>query len=389
MGDQDHLEVSVVIPCLNEAETVGRCIDKALLALKQGNVHGEIIVADNGSVDGSREIARRSGACVVEVDQPGYGAAIMGGIAQAKGKFVVIADADESYDFLEICKFVFRLREGFSLVMGCRLPSGGGQIKPNAMPRLHRWIGNPVFSYLGRIWFHAPVNDIYCGMRGFDREFIKSLDLHCTGMEFATEMIIKASKTGAKISEIPITLYPDGRKAHPSHLKIFRDGWRTLRFFLICSPRWLFWVPGSILIILGTVAYGLVFSSFPFGRVVLDAHTLLFGTLSVLAGYQLFLFALFTKTFGINEKFIPKDEGLERVADFFSVERGIMFGFVSFLAGCGLLISAVQQWHAINFGHLNYSRTMRWVVPGAMFTYLGIQTIFSSFFLSILRMRNK
>src|SRR6184192_3964338 len=274
------VEVSVVIPCLNEQDTLARCLEKARKAFSEHNIAGEILVADNGSTDLSRTIAEREGARVVTVQEPGYGSALMGGIAAANGRFVVIGDADDSYDFLELHKFVEKLREGFDLVQGCRLPSGGGTVRPGAMPFLHRWWGNPMFSFMVRRMFRAPVHDVYCGMRGFTKALYVRLDQRCTGMEFATEMIIKASLAGAKIGEVPITLHPDGRKSHPPHLKTFRDGWRTLRFFLMCSPRRLFLLPGLVLIALGLAGYTVAMPGMTIGRMTFDAHTLLFASLA-------------------------------------------------------------------------------------------------------------
>jgi glycosyltransferase involved in cell wall biosynthesis len=230
------LEVSVVMPCLNEADTLEACVTKAQRVLRKHGIKGEVIVADNGSTDGSQAIAIRMGARLVHVEPKGYGNALMGGIAAARGKFVIMGDADDSYDFLQLSRFVEKLREGFDLVQGCRLPAGGGTVQPGAMPFLHRWWGNPMFSIMTRWMFHAPIHDVYCGMRGFAKELYDRLDQRCTGMEFATEMIIKASLFGADIAEVPITLHPDGRKSHAPHLKTFRDGWRTLRFFLMYSP---------------------------------------------------------------------------------------------------------------------------------------------------------
>ncbi|MCG8448424.1 MAG: glycosyltransferase family 2 protein, partial [Pirellulales bacterium] len=239
-----ELELSVVMPCLNEADTLATCIGKAFDAMREHGIHGEVVVADNGSTDGSIQIANELGARVVHVREKGYGNALMGGIATARGRFIIMGDADDSYDFLEIPQFVEELRKGRQLVQGCRLPSGGGTILPGAMPRLHRWWGNPMFSFMVRRMFRAPIHDVYCGLRGFTRQLYDRLDLRSTGMEFATEMIIKSSLFEVDIAEVPITLHPDGRKAHAPHLRTFRDGWRTLRFFLMYSPRWLFLVPG-------------------------------------------------------------------------------------------------------------------------------------------------
>ena len=298
-------EVSIVMPCLNEADTLEACITKAQRALPEA----EILVADNGSTDGSREIAHRLGARVVPVAAKGYGHALMGGIAAARGKFIIMGDADDSYDFGEAPKFVEKLRQGCELVQGSRLPSGGGTVLPGAMPLLHRWWGNPMFSFLARWWFGAPIHDVYCGLRGFTKELSVRLNQRCTGMEFATEMIIKASLFGAKIGEVPITLHPDGRKAHAPHLKTFRDGWRTIRFFLMCSPRWLFLVPGVVLVAIGVAGYALALPGVRIHGAKLDAHTLLFASLAILCGYQSILFALFTKTFGVREGFAERLTG--------------------------------------------------------------------------------
>src|SRR5438445_28151 len=267
------VELSIVMPCLNEAETLASCINKAQGFLHKQGIIGEVIIADNGSTDGSQEIARYCGGRVVPVTPPGYGNALMGGIGAARGKYVIMGDADDSYDFSQLMPFLIKLREGYELVQGCRLPSGGGTVRRRAMPLSHRWLGNPMFSFLARKWFCAPVHDIYCGMRGFTKGLFQRLDQRCTGMEFATEMIIKASLNKERIAEVPITLHPDGRKTRAPHLKTFRDGWRTLRFFLICSPRWLFLMPGLLLILLGGAGYAVVFSRLTFNGVIFDAHT--------------------------------------------------------------------------------------------------------------------
>lgn len=384
-----EIEVSIVMPCLNEADTLATCIEKAKGAMKAGGIAGEIIVADNGSTDGSVEIAQRLGARVIHVASRGYGNALMGGIAAARGRFVIMGDADDSYDFSAIGPFIERLREGCDLVQGCRLSSGGGRIMPGAMPALHRWWGNPMFSALARWWFRSPVHDVYCGLRGFRRDFIDGLDLRCTGMEFATEMIIKASLHGARITEVPITLYPDGRRSHAPHLKTFRDGWRTIRFFLMYSPRWLFLVPGTALMLLGLAGYGLAMPAVSIGNIVFDAHTLLFASLAMLIGYQLVLFAVFTKTFAINEGLMPPDPRMDRFFRVMNLERGLLLGTLALLAGAALLLLAVNQWRLAGFGRLDYPRTMRLVVPGATLAALGVQTVFASFFTSILGMARR
>ena len=377
------------MPCLNEADTLETCIRKAQRALEEHSIHGEIIIADNGSTDGSQKIAERMGARVVNALEKGYGSALQVGIAAARGKYVIMGDADDSYDFLEIPKFVAKLREGYDLVQGCRLPSGGGRVMPNAMPFLHRWWGNPMFSRLGRTWFRAPIHDVYCGLRGFKKELAEQLKQRCTGMEFATEMIIKSSLYKVRITEIPITLHPDGRKTHAPHLRTFRDGWRTIRFFMMYSPRWLFLLPGALLALLGLIGYGLALPGVSLGRATFDAHTLVFASLAILCGYQSILFAIFTKTFAVSEGLMPEDPRLTRFFQIMNLERGIILGVGAIVSGVVLLLGAVYKWYSIDFGHLDYSQTMRWVIPGATLTALGFQTILSGFFVSILGMRGR
>ena len=385
----NELELSVVMPCLNEADTLETCLRKAQRAIQEHGIRAEVIVADNGSTDASREIAQRCGARLVDVVAKGYGNALMGGIAAARGKFVLMGDADDSYDFLEIPKFVEEIRKGFDLVQGCRLPWGGGTVKPGAMPWSHRWIGNPMFSRLSRWWFRAPIHDIYCGMRIFTKGHYERLNQRCTGMEFATEMIIKSSLHGAKISEVPITLHPDGRTSHPPHLKTFRDGWRTLRFFMMYSPKWLFLVPGLLLVALGIVGYALALPAVQIGNAIFDAHTLLFASLAILCGYQAVLFAIFTKTFAMNEGLMPEDARTLRFFKLINLERGILASFVAMILGVILLGWAVNEWRLTGYGRLDYASTMRWVIPGSTLTALGFQTLLSSFFVSILGMKRR
>jgi len=383
------IEVSVVMPCLNEADTLSNCIAKAQQSFRTHHIIGEVIVADNGSTDGSQDIAARMGARVINVDAKGYGNALMGGIAAAHGRFVIMGDADDSYDFLEIPKFVEKLRQGYALVQGCRLPWGGGRIMPGAMPFWHRWWGNPMFSLMARSWFRAPIHDVYCGLRGFTKELYDRLDPHCTGMEFATEMIIKSSLSGRKIAEVPITLHPDGRKVHAPHLKTIRDGWRTLRIFLIYSPRWLFLIPGALLILLGIAGYAVALPGMTVLGATFDAHTLLFASLAILCGYQSILFAIFTKAFAISEGLLPEDPRMTRFFKLVNLERGLVVATVALLFGLALLLTAVNDWLAVGFGRLDYAKTMRLVVPGATLTALGFQTILSSFFVSVLGMRRR
>ncbi len=383
------VEVSVVMPCLNEADTLAACIRRAQDALTAAAIQGEIVVADNGSSDGSPDIAREMGARVVHVDQKGYGSAIIGGIAAARGRYVVMGDADASYDFAEVPAFVHKLREGYALVQGSRLRAGGGQVLRGAMPFLHRWWGNPMFSWIARHWFGSPITDIHCGLRGFTRELVGALDQRCTGMEFASEMIIKATLAGVRIGEIPITLHPDGRRTHGRHLRTFRDGWRHLRFYLLFSPRWLFFIPGVVLIALGLVGYGIAMPALRIGAVRFDVHTLQFASLAVIAGFQAILFSAFVKIFAIAEGLLPPDPQIARWSAVVTLERGLLAGAAVMLAGLVLLGVAVAQWRAVHFGDLDYRQTMRWVIPGMTLATLGFQAILSSFFLSILGMHRR
>ncbi|MEN8181256.1 MAG: glycosyltransferase family 2 protein [Myxococcota bacterium] len=374
------------MPCLNEADTLEICVRKAQRAMNEHGIPGEVIVADNGSDDSSVEIARRLGARVVHVEGRGYGNALMGGIAAARGRFILMGDADDSYDFLELPRFVARLREGFDLVQGCRLRSGGGTVLPGAMPPLHRLVGNPLFTGMARRMFRVPIHDAYCGLRAFSRELYERLGLRCTGMEFAIEMLVKASLRHEKLAEVPVTLHPDGRKSHGPHLRTFRDGWRTVRFFLLHSPRWLFLIPGGSLIALGLLGYLLALPGAVVLGVRFDAHTLLVSSLALLLGYQAILFALFAKTFGIAEGLLPEDPRVTRFFEVVYLERGLLAGGSATLLGLGLLTSVALEWQASGFGDLSYARTMRWVVPGVTLSALGFQTVLSSFLVSILGM---
>jgi len=384
-----ELEVSVVLPCLNESETVEACVRKALEGIAAAGTTGEVIVADNGSTDGSQELARAAGARVVHAAERGYGAALLAGIGAARGTYVIMGDADDSYDFREIPRFVAKLREGYELVQGCRLPSGGGIIKPGAMPFLHRWWGNPMFSAMARRWFRAPIHDVNCGLRGFSREFHARLRQRCTGMEFANEMVIKMSLAGAKIGEVPITLHKDGRTNHPPHLRTWRDGWRTLRFYLLLSPRWLFLVPGFALMFAGLIAFAGGFLNVQIGGATFDVSTMLFGSLFLSLGFQLALFAVFTKVFAINEDLLPADPRLIRAFRSINLETGLILGLLSALIGAVFLGRAVLDWRAVGFGPLDVSASLRLVIPGALFVLLGAQAFFGSFFLGILGMQKR
>lgn len=378
------------MPCLNEADTLATCIEKAQQALQEAKIDGEIIVADNGSNDGSQEIAEKLGARVVAVKEKGYGSALMGGIAAARGRFVIMGDADDSYDFLEVPCFVEKLREGNDLVQGCRLPGGGGRVLPGAMPWLHRWLGNPMFTWLVRWWFGAPIHDVYCGLRGFTKAHYESLDQRCTGMEFATEMIIKSSLRKNRIAEVPITLHPDGRKAHAPHLKTFRDGWRTLRFFMLYSPRWLFLVPGLWLMACGIICSALlVMGTVRIGGFAFDVHSLLYTSMAIIIGFQSVAFGLFSKMFAIGEGLLPEDLRLNQLFRYVTLETGLVVGAMLLLLGLGGTFHALGMWSEKDFGALDPFRVFRWVIPSATALTLGSQVISSSFFMSILGLRRK
>ena len=383
-----NVELSVVMPCLNEADTLATCIRKAWRGIEQANIAGEIIVADNGSTDGSQEIAAGLGARVVPVAERGYGAALMGGIAAARGRYIVMGDADDSYDFSEIPKFVEKLREGFALVQGCRLPAGGGTVLPGAMPFLHRWWGNPMFTMLVRRWFGAPVHDVYCGLRAFQKSHYESLGQRCTGMEFATEMIIRSTMHRARITEVPIKLHPDGRVAHAPHLKTFRDGWRTLRFFLFYSPRWLFLFPGAFLAAAGlAVMAWLLPSPRTVGTVTFDYNTLLFAAAAVMLGAQSILFWVFTKVFAISEGLLNPDPRMTKLLGIVTLELGVTLGAGLFVVGLGIAAYALSDWSSHAFGPLSPSESLRIVIPAVLCMVIGLQGLFASFFVSILRLR--
>ena len=385
----DELELSVVIPCLDEADTIERCIRIALDTIEANGISGEVIIADNGSTDGSLEIAQRAGARVVPVAAKGYGNALMGGITNARGRYIIMGDADLSYDFCEIPKFLAKLREGNTLVMGCRLETGGGVVEPGAMPFLHRWLGNPFFSYLVQLFFKAPINDVNCGMRGFSREMWYGLDQRCTGMEFAVEMVLKSALKGERIAEVPITLHPDGRINRAPHLRTFRDGWRTLRFYLISSPDWLFMYPGALLIALGTLGYAVALPGLHIGGIGLDVHTLLVATCCILLGYQAVLFSVFAKTFAMTEGLLPPKQQFLEKFKLFNLERGLIAGALVTLLGAGLIGYTFAKWWQADFGSLDSSWGLRLVIPGILLVTTGFQTILSSFLLSLLGMHRK
>ena len=384
-----ELEVSIVLPCLNEAKTLETCLRKANLAMATHHLHGEIIVADNGSQDGSQAIAEQCGARVIPVDQRGYGAALMAGISAAKGQFVVMGDADDSYDFSAIFPFIEKLREGHDLVMGCRLPKAGGTIAPGAMPWLHRWLGNPALSGIGRLFFSCPVTDFHCGMRGFRRSTYLAMNLRSTGMEFASEMVIKATMMEARIAEIPITLHKDGRD-RPPHLRTWRDGWRHLRFMLLYCPRWLFVVPGLMLFILGMLSGTLLLPGpITIKGITFDTNSLLMASMAILVGFNLTSFGVFSKTYAISVGFLPKDQLFEKTVGRAPLELGIAIGLFTSLIGLGLLSLGMWSWKVQQFGPLSYPDSLRLIIPGTTALTLGIEIIFSSFLMSLLLMSRK
>ena len=384
--DRDGVELSVVMPCLNEAATVGICVKKALDALERNGIRGEVIVADNGSTDGSRQIAQNMGAHVVAVERRGYGSALQSGIAAARGRFILMGDADDTYDLSQLGEFVARLREGYDLVMGNRFR---GKILPGAMPLLHRYLGNPVLTGIGRLFFRSPVGDFHCGLRGFRKGAIEQLGLRTMGMEFASEMVVKAAAFGLRVTEIPTTLAPDRRDRAP-HLRTWRDGWRHLRFLLLYSPRWLFLYPGVALIAMGILVNAVLLPGpRKIGNVVFDVHTLLFGAMAILIGFQSVVFATFTKIFAISEGLLPEDPRLSRMFKYITLEVGLIAGVLLILVGTGAWVFGLESWRIRGFGPLDAERTLRIVIPGVVCFTLGFQVILSSFFLSVLGMSRR
>ena len=376
------LDLSIIMPCLNEAKTIGHCIQKAKESIARLGVDGEIVVADNGSTDGSVEIAAKLGARVLQIEEKGYGNALRGGIEAAQGKWIIMGDADDSYDFGNIAPFVEKLQDGFDLVMGCRLPKGGGQIMAGAMPWKHRWIGNPALSGIGRLFFESCVTDFHCGMRALTREAYQQMRLRTTGMEFASEMVIKATVLGMQIAEIPITLHKDGR-SRPPHLRSWRDGWRHLRFMLLYSPDWLFMVPGMLFLLVGFF-FGIRLQLGPWqvGPFAFDTNTLLVCSMLQVVGLQIFFFGMFARVFATSEGLLPDNPGpLSKLFKYFNLERGIVLGLVILLLGLIKLIQAVLYWKAAHFGAISYPASLRQVIPAITLITMGVQIIFSSFFL--------
>jgi hypothetical protein len=378
------VELTVVMPCLNEVETVATCVRKAMLFLAEHRIDGEVVVADNGSTDGSQRLAADAGARVVSVAEQGYGNALLGGIAAARGRYVIMGDADDSYDFTALLPFVDHLRAGADLVMGNRFQGG---IAPGAMPALHRYLGNPVLSFIGRRLFRNNIGDFHCGLRGFRKDSVLALGLQASGMEFASEMVVKATLAGQRVEEVPTTLSSDGRSRSP-HLRPWRDGWRHLRFLLLFSPRWLFLIPGTALFALG-MAIGSAVAPAPLriGSITFDVNTLVVAAAMIVIGFQAVLFALFTQVYASAEGFLPPHARVSSLLRACSLERGLLAG--GLLASVGLfgLVASVAQWHNARFGHLNYDIVLRVVVPSVTALILSCQMILGTFFLSILSIR--
>ncbi len=365
-GLKREVEVTVLMPCLNEARTLATCIRKAQDFLARSGIDGEVLVADNGSTDGSQVLARSCGARVVDVPVRGYGAALVHGIHAAAGRFVIMGDSDDSYDFTALEPFVDSLRAGNQLVMGNRFAGG---IRPGAMPPLHRYLGNPVLSFIGRLFFRVPVRDFHCGLRGFNRESILGLGLRCDGMEFASEMVVKASLRGLRIAEVPTTLSPDGRD-RPPHLRSWRDGWRHLRFLLLFSPRWLFLYPGLLLLVLGFAGQAyLLPGPRAVGGVTLDVHTMLFAAAAAIAGLQFVAIAVFAKVFAVEH------------------EAGVVAGLVLVLLGLGLFGYALHAWEQVRFGAFDPSFGMRIAIPSITLMMVGVQLASSALYLGVLDLK--
>jgi len=388
MGEkaEPQLELSVVMPCLNEAETLGACIEKARRSLDALSIRGEIIVADNGSTDGSREIAARLGARVVCAENKGYGNALRAGIDAARGRYVIMGDADDSYDFSQIPLFLEKLHDGFDVVMGNRFQGG---IEPGAMPPLHRYLGNPILTRVARLFFGSPCGDNHCGLRGFSREAYARLGLRATGWEFGSEMLVKANLFGLRVAEVPTRLAPDGR-SRPPHLRTWEAGWRHLRLMLLHCPRWLFLYPGVVLMLTG-LALGIWLFPGPrtVGQITFNVHTLLYAATAVLLGNQAITFSTFAKVFAISEGLLPEDPRLEKFFRFVTLETGLLVGSALVVIGLAGSLYAVSDWGASHFGPLDSTHGLRMVIPSATALALGGQVILSSFFLSVLRLRTK
>lgn len=377
-----EVEVSFVMPCLNESQTLEGCIKAARKCIDEHGLRAEIIVADNGSTDGSQAIAERNGARVVPIREKGYGSALRGGTLAARGRFVVMGDSDLSYDFGAAMPFIERLREGDELVMGTRF--GAGKIMPGAMPLKHRYLGNPVLSWLGRVLFKVPVRDFHCGLRAYRKASFESWNLKTTGMEFASEMAIKASVKGARIGQVPITLYKDGRD-RPPHLRSWRDGWRHLRFMLCLSPRWTLLIPGLVLLALGlTLGTWVAVGTVRIGSATLGVHSMIAASMLAIVGYQCVTTAAAMRIFTLEEELGPPEPGVQRLFRIFTLERGVMVGLGLMLIGAVLIGTTVWTWASVHFGALDEAHTLRPMIGGATLVALGAQTLLMSFVYSMM-----
>jgi glycosyltransferase involved in cell wall biosynthesis len=377
-------ELTILMPCLDEAETIRSCVAKARGFLERTGIDGEVLVADNGSSDGSRAFAEAAEARVIHVVERGYGAALRAGIEAARGKYVIMGDADDSYDFSRLELFIAKLREGYPLVMGNRFLGG---ILAGAMPLLHRYFGNPVLSFIGRLFFRTSVGDFHCGLRGFDRAAVLALDLRTTGMEFASELVVKAALAGYRIAEVPTTLAHDGR-GRSSHLRSWRDGWRHLRFLLLFSPRWLFLYPGLALLALGAVLLTvLYFSPVRIGQAGLDIHSMLYASAAVLLGLQLCLFALFARVSAQNAGLLPQNPTVQSLVAMVTLERGLLAGLGAAMVGFIWSAAAFWEWKEAGFGALDPSHMMRTTIPACTLMVGGMEVAVASFLLSVLRLK--
>jgi len=373
------------MPCLNEAATVARCVEKARGFLQRAGIDGEVLIADNGSSDDSRALAAQAGARVVAVEQRGYGAALIAGIAAARGRYVIMGDADDSYDFGALDLFVEKLRAGHPLVMGNRFKGG---IRPGAMPPLHRYLGNPVLSFIGRLFFRAGVRDFHCGLRGFERDAVRSLGLKTPGMEFASELVVKAALAGWRIAEVPTVLHPDGR-GRPPHLRSWRDGWRHLRLLLLFSPRWLFLYPGLALLGTGVaLTTALYFVPLHVAGAGLDIHSMLYAAAAALLGLQLCLFSLFARVSAQSAGLLPRQPTVDRLLRIFTLERGLLGGLALAFAGFAWSAAAFWAWRDAGFGALDPRVVMRDTIPASALMVAGMELMLASFLLSVLRMKH-
>lgn len=384
MGNSKNIELTILMPCLNEAETLETCIEKAKRFLTDNNVNGEVLIADNGSSDGSQEIAQNCGARVVDIQEKGYGAALIGGCNAAYGKYVIMGDADDSYDFLNLEPFVDKLREGYDLVMGNRFRGG---IEKGAMPPLHKYLGNPVLSFLGRLFYPSAIKDFHCGLRGYNKNAIQELNLITTGMEYASEMVVKATLHKLKIYEVPTTLSKDGR-TRPPHLRSWRDGWRHLKFLLMHSPNWLFLYPSMFCIAVGAIfSITLMFGPIVIDNISFDIHTMLYTVALIIVGINILQLFMFTKIYAMKTKFIPESKSIVNLEKW-TMERGVSVGALFFIIGIIASIVALITWKNNSFGALEPTEMMRLTLPALGFILVGVQIIFGSFFIGILNIKH-